>query len=793
MILLQPISYISFLNESKSLEFLIDGKVKFLRDYSQLFPHNQRKIAEHNNNSSNANKMILSKDNYYSSSSLRAGISSNFWSLPSYSYRKAITINSSNVNADLENFPVAIMLFDDSLRYHTQVDGDDIIFVDQNGDILAHELEYYDITFNSTHASLIAWVCLPEISSQNNTSFFMYYGNPNTSNLEDPVNVWDGYYKGVWHLSESGDGSINDFIDSTMYNNNGQGGGGIPMQIDGIIGSAQSFNSANQEYISIPNSPSLQIFQYLTIEAWVKNTGSNGDYMGIAGKLDDTNDNGYALVRHSDNKFKFWVGDGVMTSADSDTTYTDSDWHYVVGVIDNGINYLYVDGELQTDTDDNTLVDSGNIAHIGRQYYNYNDRFWNGIIDEVRVSNMARSADWISTGYKNYFKPHSFYSIGFQEVYNDWGAPAFNYKKDIIINHEKVHEDLYDFPVLLDIYDTDLRTHSQVDGDDILFLDGFNHKLDHEIELFDYINATHAHLRMWIRIPFLSSTTDTKFTMFYGNPTLDNSENTAGVWMNNYVGVWHLDPNLQDSTSSGINGTRCGSSDETAVIGLGQRFDGIDDYIQLGVWDPTVGSANYSISAWIQLDNAFNASSSESMPIFGHYYNSSYNMAFTFAGQDNSHGSNGILYCKTEGYTWDGNYDYIDSITTSWTSSTWFYLVCSVDQDNSVGTIYVNGIGEGSMSNTGTPTFGTFGNYSIGRIDLDQTPGETLKFFEGIIDELRLSKKVLSVGWVMTEYENQLDPNSFYSVNLQELRDLNTSKISEIIIDTNVYDATDAL
>ncbi len=728
---------------------------------------------------------------YNSSSYLRAGISSNIWSQPSYSYRKVITINSSKINADLENFPVLIVLFDDSLRYHTQADGDDIIFVDQNDNILAHELEYYDVTFNSTHAHLIAWVCLPKLSSQNDTSFFMYYGNPNAANLENPNNVWDRYYRAVWHLSESGDGSINDFIDSTIYNNHGQGNGGIPTQIDGIIDSAQVFNSTNEEYISIPNSISLQILQHLTIEAWVKNTGPSGAYMGIAGKLDDTDDNGYALVRHSDNKFKFWVGDGTMTSADSDTTFTDTNWHHVVGVIDNGINYLYVDGKLQIDTDDNTLVDSGSIGHIGRQYYNYNDRFWNGLIDEVRISNVSRSADWLTTEYNNYYQPYSFYSIGFQEIYNDWGAPAFEYKKEIVINHEKVHADLYDFPMLLSIYDTDLRIHTQADGDDILFLDEFNQKLDHEIELFDYINATHAYIRMWIRIPLLSSTTDKKITMYYGNPTFESIENSAGVWMNNYAGVWHLGPSLQDSTSSGINGTKHGTTDETAVIGLGQKFDGIDDYIQLGVWDPKIGSGNYTISAWIQLDNAFNTSSSESMPIFGHYYNSSYNMAFTFAGQDNSHGSNGILYCKTEGYTWYGNYDYIDSITSSWAASTWFYLVCSVDQDNSIGTIYINGIGEGSMSNTGTPTFGSFGNYSIGRIDLDQTPSETLKFFEGIIDELRLSKRVLAEGWVITEYENQLNPQSFYSINLQELRDLNTTKISEMIIDTNVYDATD--
>ena len=36
---------------------------------------------------------------------------------------------------------------------------------------------------------------------------------------------------------------------------------------------------------------------------------------------------------------------------------------------------------------------------------------WNGLIDEVRVSSTARSADWVATEYSNQSSPGTFYSL----------------------------------------------------------------------------------------------------------------------------------------------------------------------------------------------------------------------------------------------------------------------------------------------------------------------------------------------------------------------------------------------
>ncbi len=296
---------------------------------------------------------------------------------------------------------------------------------------------------------------------------------------------------------------------------------------------------------------------------------------------------------------------------------------------------------------------------------------------------------------------------------NAWGAPSFNYRKNITIDSSKVQVELTDFPMLLVLYDNDLRYHTQADGDDILFLDELNRSLDHEIDFYDLTyNSSHAYLIAWIRIPTLSGSSNTTITMYYGNPTFGNQENTAGVWNNDYVGVWHLNEDFKESSSNGNTGVNYGSLDNTGKIGGSRWFDGIDDYISLGVWDPGIGTGDYSISGWVKLNNTFDSSSSESMPIFGHFNTENDNMVFLFAGQDNSHGNNGMLYSKVE----NGGFDYINSTTTSWQGNTWIYIAATADQSTNTGLIYKNGLNEGSMSNTDNPTFGTNGNYQIGRI-----------------------------------------------------------------------------
>ena len=123
----------------------------------------------------------------------------------------------------------------------------------------------------------------------------------------------------------------------------------------------------------------------------------------------------------------------------------------------------------------------------------------------------------------------------------DWWDSSWLHRKTVTINHTKVAADLANFPVLVDIVDSDLSSKAQSSGNDIVFTDSSMNKLSHEIERYD--NNT-GHLVAWVRVPSLSSTSDTVLYMYYGNAAASNQQNPTAVWDPNYMMVQHLEETL---------------------------------------------------------------------------------------------------------------------------------------------------------------------------------------------------------------------------------------------------------
>jgi hypothetical protein len=188
--------------------------------------------------------------------------------------------------------------------------------------------------------------------------------------------------------------------DSTSNNNNPTSQGSMTSadQVTGKIDGSIDFDGSNDE-LQLGNTASLQITGALTVEAWAK-PARTGSYMGIGGKLKYGSGSyaGYALSKTSSDYFRFSVGSATI---DSNSGYAETNWHYVVGRNTGTTYYLYIDGFQQTATRSGGITDSGLTAAIGRQYSDVNDRWWNGTIDEFRISNISRSAAWIKASYES--------------------------------------------------------------------------------------------------------------------------------------------------------------------------------------------------------------------------------------------------------------------------------------------------------------------------------------------------------------------------------------------------------
>jgi len=83
--------------------------------------------------------------------------------------------------------------------------------------------------------------------------------------------------------------------------------------------------------------------------------------------------------------------------------------HYINSVLE-GISSS--SGLTNTINTDNI---GGRDVNIGRGYTGSAWEYFTGILDEIRISNTARSTDWISTEYNNQHDPSSFMNFGPEE------------------------------------------------------------------------------------------------------------------------------------------------------------------------------------------------------------------------------------------------------------------------------------------------------------------------------------------------------------------------------------------
>jgi outer membrane lipoprotein-sorting protein len=173
---------------------------------------------------------------------------------------------------------------------------------------------------------------------------------------------------------------------------------GDPAWTTGIIGGALEFNSEG-DYIEIEDSNDLALRNQITVCAWVKTDKIARRWQAIATK----GDRSWRLQgRRSGNALEFscsglLVPDNRWGSLYGTTDVDDGQWHHVAGVYDGERIYLYLDGRV-----DNTKPAPGKIrlddkpVFIGNNSQHPN-RFWNGLIDDVRIYSYGLTADELAT------------------------------------------------------------------------------------------------------------------------------------------------------------------------------------------------------------------------------------------------------------------------------------------------------------------------------------------------------------------------------------------------------------
>lgn len=719
--------------------------------------------------------------------------------------RKQITVDPQKVGSTtssyLNDFPMLVSVTDSDLKYTSfggQVassTGGDILFTEGDG---ATALNYEIESYASTTGALVAWVKIPFLSSTSTNSIYMYYGSATAPNVPASTmqNTWNSAYKGVWHLGE-GTGTIT--RDSTATPKNGTLTSS-PTWSTGVIGPAVDFTSAG--YVTIADDAKFQIASGITTECWLYFTSSvaTGNCMG---KVVSTYS--YELfVNVSNQRFspEYYInstlyydnvaGYPTVSVAGGLNPWLNS-WVHLVSTYDGATIKTYVNGILgNTYNVAGTINTNSDALGIGARGGDGSSRL-NTKVDEVRISNTIRNADWVLTQYRNQSNPGSFYGYGAAEQESKtrssgkfassaagadapgWYATggSWSYRKKISIDNQKVAStsgaNITAFPMLLSVTDASLKSTSnggkvgQADGGDIVFT-GWNgtSKLSHEIEKYD---AATGELVAWINIPFVSSTSTTPIYMYVGDGSIadqwDTADGSADVWdPADYKAVWHFntDPTAAcatgkefcDTTSNnqdGDSGVTMSADDlVSGKMGYGLDFDGgAGDFLSVPD-STTLEPVVKTISLWFKSSSlALNRALFNKQETSGSF--PGYQLNLNYSGSGEQDGT--IAVYQGNGASWTAAAMGAGSLN----NSTWRHV--AVTYDGTSSRTYF----DGRLVNTTT-----YSAVSAGAVDLqiarDGFNGNT---FTGQLDEMRIIDVARSPDWMMTEYNNQMSPSTFYS------------------------------
>jgi hypothetical protein len=190
------------------------------------------------------------------------------------------------------------------------------------------------------------------------------------------------------------DGNYND-VTGNGYNATAVGS---PSFTTGHTGQAVSLSSGS--YLICANSTGLSLQTGGTISAWVKAGSLSNIWASVVTKGVDA----WRLCRNNNTNyisFHFNQSADVEYQANGDMTVVDGTWHFLTATYDRQAIKLYVDGQLDVSTSTpsavNTTTDS---VYIGSRSDNASGRYWNGLIDDVRIYSFAMDAQTVGLLYE---------------------------------------------------------------------------------------------------------------------------------------------------------------------------------------------------------------------------------------------------------------------------------------------------------------------------------------------------------------------------------------------------------
>lgn len=533
------------------------------------------------------------------------------------------TAAGAGVLGDVHEFPVLIRLSASNFDGfdQTQANGADIRFAkpgpagEADGTHLPYEIERWD---RSAKAGEL-WVLVDTVYGNDDAQYItMYYGNSSATPASSPEAVFNpnNGFVGVWHLAEDGGNGEGAYKDATSLNNDGTGANLTSnADVAAVVGRGTRFEKNSNQNIIIANESNFDFTTRLSLSCWFK---TQGEWSGTDQALFGKNGSWEIKRRGELDTLAFWARMSGPYDLNVKGDVDDNEWHHFYGIQDDNASRgekrrVYLEGILNNAQDNSGgFNDNDNAVTLGSDGP---ARYYDGVLDEVRVENTVRSDDWIRLCYQNQRKNQTLVTSTGPENYGLWA-----YSKRVYLNTTiagaNVATDVADFPVLIRLNPGNFPgfAYTQPGGADIRFsipdpaggTDGTH--LPYEIERWVDGPNNNDTAEIWVRVDTIyGNSRDQYIMMYWGRPDAVSRSDGRAVFGtgNAFAAVWHFadTSTLSGSTPAGLDLVDTGTAPGSGIAGRGRAFDQEGGYLtcphstQL---DFQESPARMTFSAWVR-------------------------------------------------------------------------------------------------------------------------------------------------------------------------------------------------
>ncbi len=314
---------------------------------------------------------------------------------PPWQYKVACTITTGLASgSDLSNFPAYCTLDSAGLIAAGKMRGDcyDLRVQDTTHGQLSYELE--DGTCNS--ANTVIWLKLPLAKGGQGNQVNLLYGNPAAVNGQNASGVWSNGFSAVYHMGSLADslGANNLTVHATA-----------PTLVSSPCRYGNCYQFSDNGGFAVANNNLVNEAADFTWSAWgnasAYHTGANNESTFIG---TDNGAHGIGLFFNpmncmgtaSSSKFAIYVANYDVLCSNTASS-SNSAYQYALTHASSGAMNIMIDGVTDNSITYST-TDSATPFNIG-YYNNMYGKYFQGTVDEVRLHNVVRSADWMKAEY----------------------------------------------------------------------------------------------------------------------------------------------------------------------------------------------------------------------------------------------------------------------------------------------------------------------------------------------------------------------------------------------------------